>query len=626
MKSRKVICSALVAGLIMALTPSAVMAVGGPSGPKVDYIKNNPKAGLGHIMMNPYGYAPLTAIITNNGYELKDVHVKIVPKKGGQVIEYDVADAKVMQHGGIPVFGLYADYRNTVEVTFTKVTGSKKEVKREKKTATYSFYAPPMEQDSTGRKGPNLLPFTHVKITKVDPEFKDRLYFVNNVQGKTAHSAKVTWNNPSGGALEWTLDSNAFIVDTHGEIRWYLDHEKLLDRDSIYNNGVMMGFQQNNDGAMSWGYGQMYVKFNIMGEKMFQRRLPRAYNDFSHSLDALDNGNYLMRVASSNHKRLDGKNVRTVRDVIAEVDKDGNVKDEWNLFNILDPYRSVVLKALDQGAVCLNIDASQAGHTLSAKDLAKIDASDHFGDIVGSGAGRNWAHVNSVDYDKVDDSIVISVRHQSAIIKVGRDKKVKWILGAHKGWKGDFRDKLLTPVDAKGNKIVCTDDMTMCPGYTDQSKDGFDWAWTQHSAYIIDSKTDKDVMYITAFDNGDARGNEQPAMAGDKYSRAVVYKVDQNKMTVQQVWEYGKDRGIKWFSPVTSLTRYEKDKDSVMVYTATAGMQFDLQTNRPVGMPDPEIDEFKWGSKVPSVQMKFFGTGPGGYQAFPFSVNKAFNQ
>ena len=59
------------------------------------------------------------------------------------------------------------------------------------------------------------------------------------------------------------------------------------------------------------------------------------------------------------------------------------------------------------GAVCLNIDASKAGQTISAAELAEMDKSDNFGDVVGVGAGRNWAHVNSVDYDPTDDSIII---------------------------------------------------------------------------------------------------------------------------------------------------------------------------------------------------------------------------
>ncbi|WHN17524.1 aryl-sulfate sulfotransferase [Campylobacter jejuni] len=33
------------------------------------------------------------------------------------------------------------------------------------------------------------------------------------------------------------------------------------------------------------------------------------------------------------------------------------------------------------------------------------------------------ALINSVDYDPSDDSIIISSRHQSAVVKIGRDKK-----------------------------------------------------------------------------------------------------------------------------------------------------------------------------------------------------------
>ncbi|BEJ69927.1 TPA: hypothetical protein R4653_000928 [Campylobacter jejuni] len=41
------------------------------------------------------------------------------------------------------------------------------------------------------------------------------------------------------------------------------------------------------------------------------------------------------------------------------------------MYEILDPYRSTIIKALDQGVVCLNIDASKAGKTLAMKNLPK---------------------------------------------------------------------------------------------------------------------------------------------------------------------------------------------------------------------------------------------------------------
>ena len=72
----------------------------------------------------------------------------------------------------------------------------------------------------------------------------------------------------------------------------------------------------------------------------------------------------------------------------------------------------------------------------------------------------------------------------------------------------------------------------------------FDYTWTQHTAFRIDEKSDKHVIYVTAFDNGDARGMDQPALAEMKYSRAVVYRIDQDKKTIEQVWEYGKERGF----------------------------------------------------------------------------------
>ena len=566
---------------------------------------------LGAVAVNPYKIAPLTAVIYNGGYVLKNVSVRIVPKQNGQEIAYKVGDNQAKTYGGIPGFGLYADWRNTVEVEYDRWQGDQMKHIKE----TYRIWTAPayVETDGYGARDTG---FFNPEVKKVDPEFKDRLYFVNNLGQLDARSTKTVWNNPVGGALQWNYSPQNTIIDTTGEIRWYMLPETIYSFDNIWYGGTMMGFRQEADGAMSWGYGQRYAKYDIMGREIFNRRLPTGYADFSHASKKIEsNGHYLLRVASDGYKRPDNKIVRTVRDVILEVDGDGNVVDDFRLFEILDPYRDNVLKAIDQGAVCLNIDPAKQGKTLTAEELAKQDQNDHFGDIVGSGAGRNWAHVNSVDYDETDDSIIISSRHQSAIIKIGRDKKVKWILGSHEGWKTPYQDKLLQPVDKNGKPIKC--EGSKCEG-------DFDWTWTQHTGWKVRSELSKgDVIYISAFDNGDARGMEQPALPEMKYSRAVVYKVDQKKMTVEQVWEYGKERGHAWYSPVTSLTEYYGDKDSIMVYSATAGAEFDWKTFSYTKFPSPVIDEFKWLAKEPSVEIILHGAE--GYQAFPFDVKKAFH-
>ena len=192
---------------------------------------------------------------------------------------------------------------------------------------------------------------------------------------------------------------------------------------------------------------------------------------------------------------------------------------------------------------------------------------------------------------------------------------MKWILSSPEGWKKGWAEKVLTPIDANGGKIKCSG--SKCEGE-------FDWTWTQHIAFKIDEKSKGDIIYVSAFDNGDARGMEQPPLPEMKYSRSVVYKIDQKKMTVEQIWAYGKERGHDWYSPVTSLTEYQADKNSIFVYSATAGASFDMASGAFTSAPNPYIEEFKWGAKEPSVEIQLKNCT--GYQAWPFSVEKALSQ
>ena len=562
----KLAAAAVAAACIL---PGTASASGGGSGPNVQYAVQGK---IGEVITNPYKIAPLTAVIRNGGYQLKDAAVRIVPKHGGAEIKYNVSDVQLRTHAGIPVFGLYPDYNNTVEVSYTLVDGTK-ETRVENEV--YRIYAPGIHTETNGTAAQHHAMF-ETEVKKVAPEFKDRLYFINNFLPSGGNVARPTWNNPMGGALEWVYYPQNAVIDTAGDVRWYMFVSPIYDPENIYKSGIMMGFHQADDGFLTFGYGQRYAKYDLMGREVFNRRLPAGYADFSHAMDPAQNGHYFLRVSSADLRRADEKRVHTVRDVIIEVDQNGTVVDEWRLFDILDPYRSDVIKALDQGAVCLNIDPSKSGHTLSAEELAKQEAEGEFGDIAGVGPGRNWAHVNSVDYDPTDDSIIISSRHQSALIKIGRDKKVKWILGAPKSWRSPWKEALLTPVSAKGQKLNCTD--------VECTDTDFDWTYTQHTAFRVDEKSDKRYCMISVFDNGDARNLDQP---------------------------------------VTSLTRYEADKDSVMVYSATAGMDFSLSGGSSTP-PRPVLNEFEWGAKEPAVEIQM---SPGsGYRAFPISVKKAFTE
>ena len=73
-----------------------------------------------------------------------------MPKKGGREIAYKVSDRQIRTHAGIPIAGLYADYLNTVEVSYTRVSA---DGKSEDFTDRLQFYAPPFSQSATACLG-----------------------------------------------------------------------------------------------------------------------------------------------------------------------------------------------------------------------------------------------------------------------------------------------------------------------------------------------------------------------------------------------------------------------------------------------------------------------------------------
>ena len=52
------------------------------------------------------------------------------------------------------------------------------------------------------------------------------------------------------------------------------------------------------------------------------------------------------------------------------------------------------------------------------------------------------------------------------------------------------------------------------------------------------------------FDNGHYRSKirEKFRLNKDNFSRGVRYRLDQEKKTVRQIWQYGKERGEEFFS------------------------------------------------------------------------------
>ena len=147
---------------------------------------------------------------------------------------------------------------------------------------------------------------------------------------------------------------------------------------------------------------------------------------------------------------------------------------------------------------------------------------------------HDWFHNNSVWYDKPSNSVTMSGRHQDATINFDYDTGVlNWIIGDPEGWGEEWQKYFFKNV----------------------TKGDFDWQYEQHAAMILPNG---DVLL---FDNGTyrAKSKEKYVPAEENFSRGVIYRIDTDKMEIEQVWQYGKERGAEFFSPYICNVDYYKD-------------------------------------------------------------------
>lgn len=152
------------------------------------------------------------------------------------------------------------------------------------------------------------------------------------------------------------------------------------------------------------------------------------------------------------------------------------------------------------------------------------------------------SHANAVLHDPRDDSIIVSLRHQEAVIKFSRATgDLKWILGPHQNWTPEFQPFLLDPVGTP-----------------------FEWQYHQHAPMITPSGT------LLLFDNGNYRAmpfdGRMPVENADNYSRAVEFSIDEVNMEVRQVWDYGRDNGERIFAHFIGDVDWLETTGNVLVH------------------------------------------------------------
>ena len=421
------------------------------------YTIDNPK-----VLLDPYDASPLTALILFETEE--EVSPKITIEGKDKLTTIETEFAKNTKHY-LPIYGLYADYNNKVDISYTLSDGKKitKQVEIQTDKLPDDFVLP-------------------TSVKKDSSKLNNDLYFFT----------------PSSKGYTCAYDVN-------GDVRWYLSNNAVWDNTRLKNGHMMVSTERlvNSPYYMTGLYeidllGHIYNEYSLKG-------------GYHHDYFELSNGNLL--VASDDFNNESG----TVEDYIVELDRTtGNIIKTWDLKDILN---------MEDG---------------KSENWSNYD----------------WFHNNSVWYDEATNSITLSGRHQDAVINIDYTTgKLNWIIGDPTNWSSEYQKYFFTPVG-----------------------EDFEWQWSQHAAMITPEG------YVFIFDNGNNKSKDSSKYvdATNSYSRGVMYKIDTDKMTIEQVYEYGKERGSSFYSPYISDVDY-LSKNHYIIHSGGIVYVDGKNSNQPAG-------------------------------------------
>lgn len=266
------------------------------------------------------------------------------------------------------------------------------------------------------------------------------------------------------------------IVDSGGEVVWYNSAPSTADVRQLDNGDLFM------PAATS------FVEMNLLGETVntwaaapglpinVHDGVPTGHGTILYLSDAFALVTYYPTSMTNPSAPLVTSEIRYQR--VAEISAtNASLLNTWSPVNVLDPRRINYL-------------------------------------ITFGGGSWDSEHSNAVIEDPSDDSLIVSMRNQNAVIKFSRATgQLIWILGPPENWGPDWQPYLLTPVG-----------------------DPFFWQYGQHAPVITPQGT------LLLFDDGNYRASpfDPPVPDTNNYSRAVEYSINEQTMEVSQVWDYGR--------------------------------------------------------------------------------------
>jgi hypothetical protein len=299
------------------------------------------------------------------------------------------------------------------------------------------------------------------------------------------------------------------VLDQDGAVRAYFSNQEMAHGSPIIllQNGHLIS---TGDETKQVPYNMTSLwEFNWLGKIYREIEIP---NGVHHDLSELPNGDFL---AVSNNVNMFETGTR--EDVVIIIDRNtGLVKTTYDFRTILDETRNPFNSFHPNILNALNVD---------------------------------WMHVNGAILDQEHNWLIVSSPIQSEIVAIDAEtQEIQWILGPHEGYEGNsayLSKYLLTPIG-----------------------ENFEWQWAQHHPMLLpDFDNNPDTLDILMLDNGQVKSftEENAVSPENNTSRAVHFRIHLSDKTVEQVWEYGKERGNELYATFLGDANYMNTSGNTLI-------------------------------------------------------------
>ncbi len=432
------------------------------------------------VEKNPNENVPLVALVRFRTDEPVDARITVDDGRRTRSVVYRPSHDP---EEGLPIVGMRADTGHRITVA----AGDAGPV-------TLAYRTPPLSADSAA--WPTI-------ATKVARTSEMQPGFTLLSVRRTAN-IRQTFMTPA--QVRFTTRWGMLVaVDEEGEVVWYCVADARIAGVTQLANGNLFFHHVDFRSVEMDMTGRVIRMFYASGRPQgpVEGAIPIEAASLHHQPHQMPNGNFLAMTAnarmienyftSETDPDAPRKTQPVVGDRFVEFTPEGDIVWTWDTFEHLDVYRW----------------------------------SYHLMEVYWHNRGfphhLDWTHGNGITYDSRDDSVIVSLRHQDAIVKIDKASgEIRWILGDHGNWKSPQKEKLLEPAHE------------------------LRWHYHGHNPRVTEDGT------ILMYDNGICRAQPYDPQAAphECFARAVEYEVDEDRRTVREVWTSSDDddpeRVISW--------------------------------------------------------------------------------